>query len=67
MRPKLIEAFNEIRQYGVAHDKLIDVHEQIAPLIDEISGILVQAGVEHVIDRASTRARRCRRIPKWPN
>ena len=51
VRPKLIEAFNEIRQYGVSTDKLIDIHEQIAPLIDQISGILVQAGVEHVVDR----------------
>ena len=34
VRPKLIEAFNEIRQYGVGTDKLIDIHEQIAPLID---------------------------------
>ena len=48
VRPKLIEAFDEIRQYGVSTDKLIDIHEQIAPLIDEISGILVRAGVEHV-------------------
>ena len=51
VRPKLIEAFNDIRQYGVATAKLIDVHEQVAPLIDQISGILVQAGVEEVIDR----------------
>ena len=66
MRPKLIEAFNEIRQYGVTPDKLIDIHEQVAPLIDQISGILVQAGVEQVVDRSS-RERHCRRIPKWPN
>jgi DNA-binding transcriptional MerR regulator len=51
VRPKLIEAFNDIRQYGVAPGTLIDVHEQVAPLIDQISGILVQAGVEQVIDR----------------
>ena len=51
VRPKLIEAFNEIRQYGVATGKLIDLHEQIAPLLDQISGILVQAGVEHIGDR----------------
>jgi DNA-binding transcriptional MerR regulator len=49
VRPKLIEAFNEIRQYGVASEKLIDLHEQIAPLIDQISGLLVQTGVEHVV------------------
>ena len=28
--------------------KLIDLHEQVVPLIDEISGILVRAGAEHV-------------------
>ena len=53
VRPKLIEAFNEIRQYGVATDKLIDLHEQISPLIDQISGLLVQAGIEHVVDRVN--------------
>lgn len=51
VRPKLIEAFNDIRQYGVATGKLIDLHEQIAPLIDQIGGILVQAGIEEVVDR----------------
>jgi DNA-binding transcriptional MerR regulator len=51
VRPKLIETFNDVRQYGLATGKLIDVHEQIAPLIDQISGVLVQAGVEEVIDR----------------
>src|SRR6195952_3251293 len=51
VRPKLIESFNEIRQYGVSTDKLIDIHEQTAPLVDEISGILVRAGVEHVLTR----------------
>jgi DNA-binding transcriptional MerR regulator len=51
VRPKLIAAFNDIRQYGVATSRLIDVHEQVAPLIDQISDILVAAGVEQVIDR----------------
>ncbi|WP_431234436.1 MerR family transcriptional regulator [Mycolicibacterium psychrotolerans] len=51
VRPKLVEAFNEIRQYGVALETLIDLHEQIAPLIDQISGILVRAGVDHVGER----------------
>jgi len=48
VRPKLIEAFNEIRGYGIGIDKLIDVHEQVLPHIDEISRILVSAGAEHV-------------------
>jgi DNA-binding transcriptional MerR regulator len=51
VRPKLIDAFNDIRQYGVAPGKLIDLHEQIAPIIDQISGLLVQAGIEEVVDR----------------
>jgi DNA-binding transcriptional MerR regulator len=50
-RPKLIEAFNEIRGYGVSMDKLIDLHEQIVPLVDQISELLVRAGAEHVADR----------------
>lgn len=50
-RPKLIEAFNEIRGYGIIIEKLIDIHEQIVPHIDEISGILVRAGAEHVAER----------------
>lgn len=50
-RPKLIEAFNEIRGYGVELDKLIDLHEQIVPRVDEISDMLVRAGAEHVMDR----------------
>jgi DNA-binding transcriptional MerR regulator len=51
VRPKLIEAFNEIRQYGISADKLVDIHEQVSPLVDEISGILVRAGVDHVAHR----------------
>lgn len=50
-RPKLVEAFNEVRGYGVSADKLIDLHEQILPKIDEISNLLVQAGFEHVGNR----------------
>jgi len=50
VRPKLIEAFNESR-VRASIDKLIDIHEQVLPLIDQISSILVQAGAEHVQDR----------------
>jgi DNA-binding transcriptional MerR regulator len=50
VRPKLIEAFNEIREYGIGIDKLIDIHNQVLPLIDQISSILVTAGAEHVQD-----------------
>src|ERR1700742_3901889 len=54
-RPKLIEAFNEIRGYGMEMDKLIDLHEHIVPLIDQISEMLVRAGAEHVADRIKPR------------
>lgn len=49
-RPKLIDAFQEIRGYGVSMDKLIDLHEQIVPLVDQISEMLVRAGAEHVAE-----------------
>lgn len=51
VRPRLIEAFNDVRQYGVTTAKLIDLHERIAPLLDQISGILVQAGIDEVLHR----------------
>jgi DNA-binding transcriptional MerR regulator len=54
-RPKLIDAFNEIRGYGMNMDKLVDLHEQIVPLIDQISEMLVRAGAEHVADRIKPR------------
>jgi DNA-binding transcriptional MerR regulator len=50
MRPKLLEAFREIREYGVTADKLIDIHVAVLPLVDQISSILVQAGAEQVQD-----------------
>ncbi|MEW5811438.1 MAG: MerR family transcriptional regulator [Actinomycetota bacterium] len=51
VRPTLVEAFTEIHRYGVAYDKLIDIHEQVSPLLDQISAILVQAGLEEVVDK----------------
>ncbi|MEZ0367314.1 MerR family transcriptional regulator [Mycobacterium sp. pUA109] len=50
-RPKLIEAFNEIRGYGIGIDKLIGLYEETLPHIDAISDLLVRAGAEHVVDR----------------
>jgi len=50
-RPKLIDAFNEVRGYGIAIDKLIDLYEQSLPHIDAISQMLVRAGAEHVLTR----------------
>ena len=49
LRPRLIEAFNEITGYGLSLDTLIGVHQQVLPHIDEISRILVQTGADHVL------------------
>ena len=64
-RPKLIEAFNDIREYGASIDKLIDIHEQVLPLVDQISAILVQAGAEQSRTRSSP-AYRCPTTPRSP-
>lgn len=51
VRPTLVEAFTEIGKHGVALDKLIDIHVQVSPLLDQISQILVQAGLDEVVDK----------------
>jgi len=50
-RPKLIEAFNEVRGYGIPVGQLVDLYEQTLPHIDAISQLLVRAGAEHVLKR----------------
>ncbi len=50
MRPRLIEAFDEMRGYGVSIDTLIDIQQQVLPHIEQISAVLVRAGAEHVVD-----------------
>jgi len=48
LRPKLIEAFNEVRGYGITIDRLIDIYHECQPHIDAISAILVRAGFDRV-------------------
>lgn len=48
VRPKLIEAFNEVRGYGITIARLIDVYQEALPHIDAISDILVRAGSQRV-------------------
>jgi DNA-binding transcriptional MerR regulator len=59
-RPKLIEAFNEIRSYGMSMEKLVDLHEQIVPLIDQISEMLVRRTRRRPDQTARSPARRHR-------
>jgi DNA-binding transcriptional MerR regulator len=43
-RPRLLRAFAEARGYGVPMDRMLSVHEQIAPMLEDIGRILVVAG-----------------------
>ncbi|MBJ8347206.1 MerR family transcriptional regulator [Antrihabitans sp. YC2-6] len=47
-RPLLLQAFAETRSYGMSMDAILAVHERVAPLVDEIANILVDAGTAHV-------------------
>jgi DNA-binding transcriptional MerR regulator len=47
-RPKLLNAFAEMRGYGMAMGTVLDLHERIQPQVDDISRLLVQAGAEHL-------------------
>ncbi|MBI3224801.1 MAG: MerR family transcriptional regulator [Mycolicibacterium cosmeticum] len=51
LRPKLIETFNDLRQYGVSMETLVGAHERVLPHIDEISSILVRAGVDQLSEK----------------
>lgn len=46
MRPALLSAFAEIRGVGVPIDSLIGLYTSIAPLLDQVSDLLVAVGVE---------------------
>lgn len=51
LRPKLLEAFAEMRGYGMPLQTLIKLHLDAVPAIDRISRLLVAAGAAHLADR----------------
>jgi DNA-binding transcriptional MerR regulator len=53
-RPKLLAALAELRGYGTSMDLAIDLHERIAPMLDEISRVLVETGAAQVASRLPT-------------
>lgn len=55
-RPQLLEAFAELRGFGMATTTVLDLYEQVQPSIDEISRRLVLTAAEHI---ASTKG------PRW--
>src|ERR1700729_1521691 len=54
-RPNLVEAFNELRGYGMEMDKLIDLAEHIVPLTHKIGEMLGAPGAKPVADRIKPR------------
>jgi hypothetical protein len=49
-RPKLLHAFAELRGYGIPMDVVVDLHERVAPMLDDIGRVLVEAGTAQVAD-----------------
>lgn len=47
-RPKLLQAFAEMRNYGMPTRTVIDLHNELQPMIEQISQTLVRAGAQHV-------------------
>jgi DNA-binding transcriptional MerR regulator len=47
-RPRLLRAFAELRGYGLPIEATLDLHERLAPVLDDIARVLVEAGAEHV-------------------
>jgi hypothetical protein len=44
----LLRAFAETRSYGMPMDTIIDVHERLPPVLDDVARVLVEAGAQHV-------------------
>lgn len=56
MRPTLMAAFSEMREFGMHNDTLIALHLDIVPAVDKISQLLVTAGATHLAPRFVTDA-----------
>ena len=53
-RPQLLQAFAEMRGYGMPMDAVLRVHERLEPLLDEISRILVKAAARQLAQSMPT-------------
>ena len=56
LRPTLMAAFSEMREFGMDNDTLIKLHLEIVPAVDKISQLLVTAGATHLAPRFVTDA-----------
>ncbi len=57
LRPKLLEAFAEMRGYGMPLPTLIELHLDAVPAVDRISRLLVETGAAHLGGRFDPDAR----------
>lgn len=51
LRPRLLEAFAEMRGYGMPTEALVAVHRRTVPSVDEIARVLVGAGTQQLAPR----------------
>ncbi|MGN6607592.1 MAG: MerR family transcriptional regulator [Jatrophihabitans sp.] len=51
LRPRLLEAFAEMRGYGLTNERLVALHRAVVPEVDRIGRLLVEAGVEYLAPR----------------
>ena len=51
LRPRLLEAFTEMRGYGMPTEALVAVHRRTVPAVDEIARVLVGAGTKQLAPR----------------
>jgi DNA-binding transcriptional MerR regulator len=50
-RPRLLEAYREMRGHGVPTPALVDLHSKIEPLLEQVSDLLVRTGAQQVASR----------------
>jgi len=51
LRPRMLEAFAEMREHGMTTEALVEVHHKVLPAADRIAAILVNAGAAQLAPR----------------
>lgn len=51
LRPRLLEAMNEVRSHGMSLERLLALHLEVSAEVDRITGVLVAAGFEQLAGR----------------
>ncbi len=53
-RPQLVHALGEMRQYGFDVDTILDVHERLVPLLDQVADLLVGTALDGLTQHLGT-------------